>query len=58
MFRSLIFIACLVSTTLANAETLTLAPKYDAAGTNPDGSPYTGAVSIQILSDTTSRSNG
>jgi hypothetical protein len=57
MFRSLIVVACLVSATLANtlasAETLTLAPKYDAAGTNPDGSAYTGAVTVQILSDTT-----
>jgi hypothetical protein len=37
----------------ANAESLTLAPKYDAVGVNPDGSKYTGTATIQIISDTT-----
>jgi hypothetical protein len=35
------------------ADSLTLAPKYAAAGTNPDGSAYTGTVAIKIISDTT-----
>ena len=39
--------------TPAAAETLKLASTYDEAGTNPNGSKYTGTATIQILSDTT-----
>jgi hypothetical protein len=34
-------------------DSLTLAPSYAAAGTNPDGSAYTGTVAIKVISDTT-----
>ena len=37
----------------AAADTLTLAKSYSVAGTNPDGSAYSGTLSIQIISDTT-----
>lgn len=37
----------------AGADSLTLAPSYKAAGKNPDGSAYTGTVTIKIISDTT-----
>lgn len=50
------FLAALVFSAtpcFAIAESLTLAPKYDATGLNPDGSKYSGTVSIQILSATT-----
>ena len=53
MIRALATLALLVFATVANADSLTLAPQYDAAGTNPDGSKYTGTVAVQILSDTT-----
>jgi hypothetical protein len=37
----------------AAADTMTLASKYEAKGTNPDGSGYTGTVYIKVISDTT-----
>jgi hypothetical protein len=37
----------------AQAKTLTLASTYDATGTNPDGSKYTGTATVEIISDTT-----
>jgi hypothetical protein len=37
----------------ARAETLTLAAKYDVAGTNPNGSKYSGTASVEVISDTT-----
>jgi hypothetical protein len=37
----------------AGAESLTLSPKYDAVGLNPDGSKYKGVVVLEKLSDTT-----
>jgi hypothetical protein len=37
----------------AKAATLTLASTYDATGTNPDGSKYTGTAAVTIISDTT-----
>jgi hypothetical protein len=53
MFRNLVALAfCLIAWS-ANAETLTLASHYKAAGTNPDGSAYSGDVAIDIISDTT-----
>jgi hypothetical protein len=45
--------AAAVHPVTANAEPLKLAHNYDAAGTNPDGSKYTGTVTIEIISDTT-----
>jgi hypothetical protein len=53
MIRTLSTLAFLILATSAGAETLTLASKYDAVGTNPDGSEYTGTATVQILSDTT-----
>ncbi len=40
-------------TIAAQADSLTLAPSYKAAGKNPDGSAYTGTVTIKVISDTT-----
>src|SRR5579862_1207210 len=37
----------------AHADVLRLAASYKAVGKNTDGSPYTGTVSIKIISDTT-----
>jgi hypothetical protein len=37
----------------ARAEPLTLASHYAASGSNPDGSKYTGAVDVKVISDTT-----
>jgi len=37
----------------AHADVLQLASTYKAVGKNTDGSPYTGTVSIKIISDTT-----
>ena len=39
--------------TTAEAEPLVLAKTYDCVGANPDGSKYTGTVSVDVLSDTT-----
>ena len=37
----------------AYAEPLHLASHYSASGTNPDGSQYTGAADVNVISDTT-----
>ena len=37
----------------AGAQSLTLAPKYDVAGTNADGSKYTGTATVEVISSTT-----
>jgi hypothetical protein len=37
----------------AKAEALKLASQYDAVGTNPDGSKYTGTANVTVISDTT-----
>lgn len=42
-----------LATLTAHADTLTLSPTYQAAGTNTDGSKYTGTVSIKVISETT-----
>ena len=47
---TLIFLAIAVP---AYSASLTLAPTYDATGTNPDGSKYTGTAEVTIISDTT-----
>lgn len=53
MIRAISTLAFLAVASSASAESLTLAPKYDAVGTNPDGSKYSGTATVQILSDTT-----
>jgi hypothetical protein len=53
MIRMLSVFAFLAVATAANADTLTLSSHYSAAGTNPDGSKYTGTVAVQTLSNTT-----
>jgi hypothetical protein len=53
MIRAISTFVFFAFATVAGAESLTLAPKYDAVGTNPNGSKYTGTVTIKILSDTT-----
>jgi hypothetical protein len=53
MIRTLATFVFLAVAMAANAETLTLSNNYTATGTNPDGSAYTGTVSVEILSDTT-----
>jgi len=51
--RLLCAIVFLAAALAANAEPLTLASRYDAVGTNPDGSKYSGTVAVNIISDTT-----
>jgi len=52
--RLLCAVIFLTAAVAVNAEpALTLAPKYNCAGTNPDGSKYSGTVSISLVSDTT-----
>ncbi|MGD0023696.1 MAG: hypothetical protein ABSC37_03565 [Xanthobacteraceae bacterium] len=53
MIRILCTIVFLAVAASAQAETLTLASTYDEVGTNPDGSKYTGTVSVKVISDTT-----
>jgi len=53
MIRTLFAVALLATTVAARADTLTLASAYDGTGTNPDGSKYTGTVSVKVVSDTT-----
>ena len=37
----------------ARAEPLSLASHYEASGTNPDGSKYSGTADVTVISDTT-----
>jgi hypothetical protein len=37
----------------ANADPLSLASRYEASGSNPDGSKYTGTANVTVISDTT-----
>jgi hypothetical protein len=53
MIRAVSTLALLIFAVSASADTLKLASHYVAAGTNPDGSPYTGTAEVKILSDTT-----
>jgi hypothetical protein len=53
MIRNLFVFVFLVFSTVAHADALTLHSTYDAAGTNPDGSKYSGTVSIKVISDKT-----
>jgi hypothetical protein len=51
--RLLCAVVFLAAAVAANAEPLKLAHNYDAVGTNPDGSKYTGTATVSIISDTT-----
>jgi hypothetical protein len=51
--RLLCAVVFLVVAVTANAEPLKLASKYGSAGTNPDGSKYTGSAVVHVISDTT-----
>jgi hypothetical protein len=53
MVRTFCAFVLLVVATMARADTLTLHSAYAAAGTNPDGSSYTGTVNIKVISDKT-----
>jgi hypothetical protein len=53
MVRAILTLVFFVFVTAASAESLKLVQKYDAVGTNADGSKYTGTVTVKILSDTT-----
>jgi hypothetical protein len=53
MLRTIWTLVFLAIAMPAYAATLTLAPSYDAVGTNPDGSKYTGTADVTIISDTT-----
>ena len=53
MLRYALTIGLLLLAIPAQAETMTLAKHYTAAGKNPDGSKYSGSVDVTIISDTT-----
>jgi hypothetical protein len=53
MIRFISTCAFVLAALSAGAQTLQLAHQYKASGTNPDGSPFTGDVAIESLSDTT-----
>jgi hypothetical protein len=53
---SLAFVATLLLPSVESAsaaDSMTLASTYDATGTNPDGSAYSGTASVKVISDTT-----
>jgi hypothetical protein len=53
MVRMLCALAFFAFAAPAGADTLTLASKYNATGTNPDGSKYTGTASVKVISEAT-----
>jgi hypothetical protein len=53
MIRTICAVLVLAVTTPALADTLKLASTYDEAGTNADGSKYTGTATVDVISDTT-----
>lgn len=54
MIRTIAYAVIFVAAAaVAHAEALKLAQKYDDAGTNPDGSKYTGTANVHVISDTT-----
>jgi len=53
MIRTILTLAFIVVAVAARADTLMLAPTYDVAGTNPNGSKYAGTATIEVISDTT-----
>jgi hypothetical protein len=53
---SLAFFAALLlpaAGTAVAADSMTLASHYDVAGTNPNGSAYSGTATVKVISDTT-----
>jgi hypothetical protein len=53
---SLAFVAALLlpaAGTAVAADSMTLASHYDVAGTNPNGSAYSGTATVKVISDTT-----
>jgi hypothetical protein len=53
MIRTILAFVFLAIALPAAADTMTLANKYKAVGTNPDGSKYEGTVRVKVISDTT-----
>lgn len=53
MTRILAALVLVVVATFARADTLVLHSNYAAAGSNPDGSTYSGTVAIKVISDKT-----
>jgi hypothetical protein len=53
MVRTFCAFVLIVVATIARADMLTLHSTYAAAGSNPDGSTYTGTVNIKVISDKT-----
>jgi hypothetical protein len=53
LVRTLLALVFLAVAMPANAETLTLSSTYSVAGTNPDGSKYTGTAAVKVVSDAT-----
>ncbi|HEY1748578.1 MAG TPA: hypothetical protein VGG11_17670 [Xanthobacteraceae bacterium] len=53
---SLAFVATLLLPAVdaaSAADSMTLASRYDVAGTNPNGSAYSGTATVKVISDTT-----
>ncbi|HEX4408985.1 MAG TPA: hypothetical protein VH206_09440 [Xanthobacteraceae bacterium] len=53
MIRTLLTLAFVAAAATAQAEPLKLHAHYDAAGTNPNGSPYHGTATIRVVSEAT-----
>ena len=53
MIRMLCTLALLAVALPASADPPSLASRYKASGSNPDGSKYTGTTSVTVISDTT-----
>jgi hypothetical protein len=53
MLRIVAFAVAVAFATPASSETLRLAARYDVAGTNVDGSSYSGTATVDVISDAT-----
>jgi hypothetical protein len=53
MIRAFSAFIVLAAATIAHADTLVLHSTYNDAGTNPDGSTYSGTVDVKVISDKT-----
>jgi hypothetical protein len=51
LLRTLCTLALLAVALPAGADPLSLASRYEASGSNPDGSKYTGTASVKVISD-------
>jgi hypothetical protein len=51
--RTLCTLAFLAIALPASADPLSLSSRYEASGSNPDGSKYTGTANVKVISDTT-----